>query len=250
MKLSFSIPAYNEEKNIWRCLDSIFQELKGKKYQVEIIVVDNNSTDRTAEIAKSYAGVRVVPETKKGLLYARERGYETATGDLIANVDADTILTPGWIDTVFQEFEENPNLVALSGPYVYYDLPPLVQMVTKFFYSFGYIVHRFNLLFGGNGTMLQGGNFVLRKTALDAIGGFNTDIAFYGEDTDIAVRMSTVGKIKFTYRLPMKTSGRRLAEEGVVTTGFRYAINHFWMLLFKKPFTVKYGDVRAPEKTT
>jgi glycosyltransferase involved in cell wall biosynthesis len=244
MKLSFSIPAYNEEENIWRCLDSVFKELKKNTIQAEVIVVDNNSTDRTAEIAQSYGGVRVVPEAKKGLLFARERGHLSSTGELLANIDADTILPDGWVKKVLDEFEKNHKLVALSGPHVYYDLPWPVRLVTKFFYAFGFAIHSLNILFGGNGTMLQGGNFVLRRSALDQIGGFDTTIPFYGEDTDIGRRMSTVGRIKFSFRLPMLTSGRRLAEEGVFTTGFRYAINHVWVLLFHRPFTMKYGDVR------
>ena len=248
MKLSFSIPAYNEEKDIWRCLDSIFQDIKGRNLDVEVIVVDNNSTDKTAAIANSYGGVRVVPEPQKGLLFARQRGFLSSTGDLLANIDADTILPPGWVQTVFEEFEKNPNLVALSGPYIYYDLSWPVQQVAKAFYAVGYVFHTIDILCGGHGTMLQGGNFVLRRNALDQIGGFDTTITFYGEDTDMAVRISKVGKLKFSFRLKMLTSGRRMMEEGVFTTGFRYAINHVWMLIFHRPFTMKYGDVRNPEK--
>ena len=53
MKLSFVIPAYNEEKYIGQCLQSIFDEMKGASHDVEIIVANNNSTDRTKEIALS-----------------------------------------------------------------------------------------------------------------------------------------------------------------------------------------------------
>ncbi len=248
MKLSFSIPAHNEEERIWRCLESVLRELKRGKYQAEIIVVDNASTDRTAEVARSYGGVQVVSEPTKGLLFARQRGYLSSHGELLANIDADTILTEGWIKTVIEEFDKDPNLVALSGPYIYYDLPWTARQATKAFYAVGMFFHYLSILFTGRGTMVQGGNFVLRRTALDKIGGFNTNISFYGEDTDIARRISQVGKIKFTFRLPMQTSGRRLAEEGVCVTGLRYAINHFWVLLSGKPFTKKYEDLRPPQK--
>ena len=248
MKLSFSIPAYNEEEHIWRCLDSIFRELKGKEYQTEVIVVDNASTDRTAEIANSYGGVKVVSESQKGLLFARQRGYLSSTGDLLANIDGDIMLTPGWVEKVMEEFEKDPKLVALSGPYIYYDSPFYVRFLAKGLYSFAFLIHLTSILFTGRGTMLQGGNFILRKGALDQIGGFNTEIPFYGEDTDIARRMSLVGKVKFSFRLTTLASGRRLMKEGVFTTGFRYAINHIWILVFHRPFTVKYGDVRTPQK--
>jgi hypothetical protein len=70
--------------------------------------------------------------------------------------------------------------------------------------------------------MVQGGNFVLRRDALKKIGGFNTAIAFYGEDTDIARRMSQVGSVKFTFGLKMYTSARRLKHEGIFTMAGRY----------------------------
>jgi cellulose synthase/poly-beta-1,6-N-acetylglucosamine synthase-like glycosyltransferase len=92
--------------------------------------------------------------------------------------------------------------------------------------------------------MLQGGNFIVRRSALEAIGGFNTDIDFYGEDTDIARRMQEAGRIKFTFRLPMLSSGRRMAKEGLIATGLRYAVNYMWILLFKRPFHTKSTDVR------
>ncbi len=92
--------------------------------------------------------------------------------------------------------------------------------------------------------MLQGGNFVLRRRALESVGGFDTDIEFYGEDTDIARRISKVGKVKFTFKLPMYTSGRQLKHEGTLRTAFKYATNYVYTLIFGKPLTAAYTDVR------
>ena len=64
--------------------------------------------------------------------------------------------------------------------------------------------------------MLQGGNFVVRRTALEEIGGYNPKFSFYGEDTDLARRLNSVGAVKFTFRLPALSSGRRLIEEGML----------------------------------
>ncbi|MFX0204256.1 MAG: glycosyltransferase family 2 protein, partial [Candidatus Hodarchaeota archaeon] len=148
MKLSFVIPAHNEKENIGQCLLSIMRELEGDSYNVEIIVVDNASTDSTGEIARRYPGVVVVDEQKKGLVVARQAGFERATGDLVANIDADTMLTPGWIEKVLREFEEDPNLVCLSGPLMYYDLSIWKRTLVKLFYglAFGiYLINRFAL---------------------------------------------------------------------------------------------------------
>jgi GT2 family glycosyltransferase len=92
--------------------------------------------------------------------------------------------------------------------------------------------------------MVQGGNFVLRREALEEIGGFNTAISFYGEDTDIARRILKVGKVKFTFDLRMFSSARRLKHEGMVTIAARYTINYFWTTFRKRPFTEQYIDIR------
>lgn len=244
MKLTFAIPAYNEEKQIGGCLESILKEMVGKNYDIEIIVVNNASSDRTSAVALSYPGVRVVDQPKKGLTWARHAGFLAAAGELIANIDADTRLPKGWLDRVFEEFSKNENLVALSGPYIYYDLSPLAKLGTKAFYFIGYLGYLFNHFILRRGAMLQGGNFIVKKSAMKKIGGHDLKIDFYGEDTDIAKRIQKVGRVKFTFDLPMYTSGRRLAKEGVVMTAIRYAINHVWVIFFKKPFSKKYNDIR------
>jgi glycosyltransferase involved in cell wall biosynthesis len=244
VKLSFVIPAYNEEKYIGQCLSSIQKELSGKDYDVEIIVVNNASTDQTHEVVSSFEGVKVVHESQKGLVSARRAGYAVSTGHLIANVDADTRLPKGWIDKVFSEFSQDENLAALSGPYLYYDLSWWRLGLVKFFYYAGFIYHALNHFIFRNGAMLQGGNFIVRRTHFEKAGEFNSQFDFYGEDTDVARRIQKVGKVKFTFSLPMYTSGRRLTKEGLLIAGTRYAINHFWVLLFKKPFTKTFKDVR------
>ena len=98
MKISFVIPAYNEEGYLGECLASVRRELARGRYDAEVIVVNNASTDKTAEIARSFPGVIVVDEPKKGLSQARHSGFAASSGDLIANVDADTILPKGWLD--------------------------------------------------------------------------------------------------------------------------------------------------------
>jgi len=245
MKLSFIIPAYNEEARLGQCLDSISREIENTPGDFEIIVVNNGSTDRTKEIALA-RGVRVVDEYNKGLTKARQAGYLAAAGDILANVDADNMLTSGWVSRVLAEFSKDDELVGLSGPVVFHDLSWLVNLQTKMFYYIGYLAYLLNHFIFKKGGMMQGGNFVVRKTALDKVGGFDTSIVFFGEDTDIARRLGKVGYVKFTFDLPILSSGRRLAQDGVVTTGWRYAVNYFWVLIFKKP----YHDKPAAEIRT
>jgi glycosyltransferase involved in cell wall biosynthesis len=244
IRLSFVIPAHNEEKYIARCLESVVEKAKKSGRDIEIIVVNNASTDRTREIILTFSEVKLIDEPKKGLPQARQAGFIAASGDLIANVDADSILPSFWIEKVFDYFSRNDKLVALSGPYVYYDLPKAKNFLVKAFYYPGYLFNRLNHFLFGKAAMLQGGNFILKRSALEKIGGFDTNIKFYGEDTDIARRIKEQGDTKFTYDLPMYTSARRLRKEGIVKMGAKYAANYFWTMIFKKPLTKNYQDVR------
>ena len=244
MRLSFVVPAYNEEAYLPACLESILAQTRELGEPVEIIVVNNASTDRTREVALGYAGVRVVDEPRKGLTFARQAGFAASTGELIANVDSDSRLTPGWVNQVLTAFAGEEDLVALSGPFVYYDLTPRQRVSVRVFYAAAFLVYALNRWVLRAGSMVQGGNFVLRRKALEQIGGFNTAIAFYGEDTDIARRMNLVGTVRFTFDLKMYSSARRLRQEGMMTIAARYTINYLWTTFRKKPFTREYVDIR------
>ena len=244
LQISLVIPAYNEEKYIGDCLE---YALRHKDFS-EIIVIDNASTDRTKAIVEKIAKehphsqgrLRVVTEMKKGLTRARERGRIEAKGDVIAYVDADTRMPEHWLQTVTNEFTKNPNLAVLSGPYIYHDIPRIQQQLIKILY--------WNILampiYWVVGYMTVGGNFAIRSSALESMGGFDTTIEFYGEDTNIARRASKHGKVKFMPSFHMYTSARRCEGLGVWKTGFIYITNFVSEVMFKKPVTKKYIDIR------
>ena len=146
--ISFVVPAYNEEKNLAWTLTAIIAEIKRSGCAAEVIVVNNASTDGTGELAASFPDVIVVDEPVKGLVQARRAGFLRASGRLIANVDADTIVTEGWLNRVLAEFQRHPDLVALSGPYIYYDVPKSTRFAVRAFYVMGYgfyVLNRFVL---------------------------------------------------------------------------------------------------------
>ena len=248
MRLSFVIPAYNEEASLPACLESILEQIRGLESSTEIIVVNNASSDRTPEVALRYTGVKVVDEPRKGLTYARQAGFAASSGELIANVDSDSRLTPGWVARVLREFERYPGMVALSGPLVYYDLTGLQRILVKVFYGVAYVTYALNRWVLRVGSMVQGGNFVVERRALQSIGGFNLGIAFYGEDTDIARRMHSVGEVRFTFGLKMYSSARRLQKEGILRTAWRYTLNYVWTTFMKRPYTEQYQDIREQPK--
>ena len=254
MRISFVVPAYNEEAYLPACLDAILAQTRTlpaglSADDIEIIVVNNASTDRTRDVALSYPGVTVVDEPRKGLTFARQAGFAASSGALIANVDADSRLTPGWLARVLTTFAEPtaPNklpLAALSGPILYYDLTPRQRVLVHVFYLTAWATYAMNRYILRVGSMVQGGNFVTSRAALEAIGGFNTAISFYGEDTDIARRLNEVGEVRFTFALKMFSSARRLKKEGMLTMAWRYGINYMWTTFFKRPYTETYIDIR------
>ncbi len=244
IKVSFVVPAYNEEACLPRTLEAIFAEIKRSRCPAEIIVVNNASTDKTRQTAETYSGVVVIDEPVKGLVPARSAGYHIARGDLIANIDADTIITERWLDKVLRAFAANQELVAMSGPLIYYDLSRHTRALVRAFYCGGYACYLLNRYVLRVGSMMQGGNFVVRRDALVRIGGFNLNFAFYGEDTELARRLSKVGGVDFAFSLSALSSGRRLIGEGVARIGLRYAMNFFWATFLKKPFTETWLDFR------
>ena len=252
MRLSFVVPAFNEEAYLPACLDSILEQTRALPAgSTEIIVVNNASTDRTREVALSYPGVILVDEHRKGLPFARQAGFAASSGALVAHVDSDSRLTPGWVAQVLAAFDADdartPHkqpLVALSGPVLYYDLTPRQRLLVHVFYLTAWTTYAINRYIPRVGSMVQGGNFITRRDALSSIGGFNTDIIFYGEDTDIARRLNAVGEVRFTFDLKMFSSARRLKNEGMLTMAARYSINYLWTTFFKRPFTQTHIDIR------
>ena len=244
IRISFVVPAYNEELLLPACLAAIRAEIERCGAAAEVIVVDNAITDRTSDVAAATPGVTLVHQPKKGLVQARSAGFEASSGALVANIDADTLLPPGWLDRVLAEFAADPGLVTVSGPYDYYDVPMHIRAAARLFYLVGFCTYSFNRWVMRVGSMVQGGNFVLKRDALIQAGGFDQSFTFYGEDTDIARRMNGVGRVKFTWALMAKSSGRRLRGDGLIMTGVRYSANYLWATYFRKPFTTAWNDYR------
>lgn len=245
MKISIVIPAYNEEKYIARTLESIVKNATAEL--LEIIVVDNACTDKTARVALAFPKVRVVDEPEKGLTRARQAGLAAASGEILAYLDADTLVDKHWFEILIQQFQNDDRLVCLSGPYRYYGHNPSGSRLVNVWYAFWIrIWHWFidRISNTEKGYVIMGGNFAAKKDALIKAGGFNTKIEFYGEDTDIARRLHLVGKVKFANEFWVKTSARRFNKEGLIRTAIRYLLNYLSVVVLKRPLTSKYSDIR------
>lgn len=237
-ELSIIIPAYNEEAYIGTCLEHAIAHADGLVH--EIIVVDNASTDRTAEIASSYTdrGVRVISESRKGPMWAREAGFRASTGSVVAFIDADTRMPPHWVRTVLNEFARSERTVCVSGPYEYYDKSRIFSAGTRLFWFGAYPLYLLT------GYMAIGGNLAIRRDTLERMHGFDTTIAFYGDDTDTARRAREFGEVKFLMSLRMPTSPRRFAGQGLGKTLYLYTKNFFSQVVHKRSATKDYIDIR------
>jgi glycosyltransferase involved in cell wall biosynthesis len=244
MTLAIIIPAYNEEALLGRCLAAVLAEVDRAGGDVEIVVVDNASTDGTRAVAERYR-VRVLSEPKRGIVEARHRGFVETSGELVANIDADTVMPAGWISHVRDQFASHPDLVALSGPVQFDGLPWWQQALVRAGYLFAYPFYLLVNEVLNLGSILQGGNFVFRREAWLAAGGYDRSIDFYGEDSDVARRLRNFGKVKWTFALPMVASGRRFLEAGFARSAVRYAANFLSMTFLGRPFDRTHTDIRT-----
>jgi glycosyltransferase involved in cell wall biosynthesis len=117
--ISVVVPTYNRASQLPVALESVInQSASASSY--EIIVVDNNSTDRTAEVAGRFARdhadrVRRILETRQGVAYARQTGIDAARGDVLAFFDDDVRVSCDWIATIQRWFREHPDVECLGG---------------------------------------------------------------------------------------------------------------------------------------
>ncbi len=210
-KISIVIPAYNEEKVIAQV---ITHALAQDYPNFEVIVIDNVSVDKTSEIAKTFP-VQVIYEPKKGLPAARECGRRFATGDIVANLDADCLPEKDWLSRAVKIFDR-PGVVAVSGPYDYYDGSRGLRCYYRLQQRYFLALTITNILFGrgARGGWITGGNNFIKLDTLRSLGGYDTSIEFWGEDVLMSKMLARVGRVVFDRNLIMKTSARRYMAPG------------------------------------
>ncbi|HTP57126.1 MAG TPA: glycosyltransferase family 2 protein [Candidatus Paceibacterota bacterium] len=239
MKVSIVIPAYNEEAYLGKTLEAALAQTHP---DLEVIVVNNNSTDRTAQVAARFPGVRLVFEPRHGILFARECGRRAATGDVVVSMDADCIPHPAWVVNAVRYFSD-PSVVAVSGPYDLYDAPSFFHWthLKSQQWIFPWLTRLLYRWFG-RGVIAMGGNTFARSSALAAIGGYNLNLKFYAEDMDTANRLATVGRVMYHNDVAIKTSARRYLKHGIMKIQYKYLMNYLWIVLFRKPFRNEFEE--------
>ncbi len=114
MRISLVIPAYNGASTLSALLDSVeAQDLPADQF--EVILVDDGSTDRSADVARRYPRLQLMTQENRGPGAARNCGTRAAEGDIIAYTDADCILPPDWLEKHVRLHEQYPELDGLCG---------------------------------------------------------------------------------------------------------------------------------------
>ena len=242
MTISVIVCAHNEERFIARCLHSVLAQTR---LPDEIILINNASTDGTGAVAASIPGVRVVDEPRKGLVVARERGRQEARADLLVYIDADCRAPLTWLERVAGRFEEDEDLIALSGNYRFYDWDWWGRtLVRAYDLTLGPATHVLVKYILRIGVVFYGGNFAVRRDALDRINGFDTTIEFHGEDTNLGRRLSRIGNVELRYDCFLYTSARRYNAMGKGAVFRLYVRNFVSELLHHRPKDTVHLDVR------
>lgn len=231
MLVSVVVPAYNEENYVGKCLEALAAQVH-PGFDLEIIVVDNGSTDRTADVARLY-GARVVDQPRRGVAHARQAGFEAARGEIIASTDADSAPPPDWLHSLVTELLRHPGVLGVYGPARVLDGTRFEDLGVCYL---GAAVMALSKLLG-RPTFL-GVNFAVWREAWVRVGGFDTSWQS-AEDNYLSRQLSRIGKVRFCPGIRVPTSARR-RQQGIPAMMLHTARNYtrvFWLDLPPLPYS-------------
>ncbi|TPW70076.1 glycosyltransferase family 2 protein [Schumannella sp. 10F1B-5-1] len=211
--VSIVIPAYNEESTIADCVAAALEQTTPAH---EILVVDNLSTDRTAAIVEALqashpdAPVRLLKQdAAQGLIPTRDFGLDAATGDVLARIDADSVLEPDWVAQAQRIFSDE-TVGAATGPVAYYDMP-----LRRFGHRADDRVRRAILRLADDYHFLFGSNMALRASAWRDIRAHvcRDEADEFHEDIDLSIHLFERGhRVVYDSDLVAGMSARRLDD--------------------------------------
>jgi peptidoglycan/xylan/chitin deacetylase (PgdA/CDA1 family) len=241
VKVSVVVPARNEEQLLPFCLDSLKRQTFSLPY--EVIVVDNASQDRTAGVAREM-GARVEFEPHRGVTWARQKGLEASRGEVLAYVDADSRVPPDWLERLWDTLDRNPRAAAVSGGILFSRGRNWQGNLHRWSNALTLFGDKSLRLVCGKTGSLWGANFAARRNALIKAGGFNKNILFYGDDTELSLRLRKVGQIKFEKKIVVESSPRRFERGNSLRTAGMIA----WTFIRLVVTDGRWANGRRPPK--
>ncbi|SDU90500.1 Glycosyltransferase involved in cell wall bisynthesis [Microlunatus sagamiharensis] len=241
LRFSVVVPAHDEAADLGAALDALLAQDLDASY--EVLVVDNASTDATAEVARS-RGVRVVPEPRLGVCQARQTGVEAARGEVVASTDADSVVPHDWLSRIDATLRADPRLVAVAGPCRYADPPWWAAVFPPAF--FVVVDH----LHAGTGRLLYltATNVAFRR---EGFPGYDVRLTQGGDEVDLRRRLQAWGPVAWDGRLVVDTSSRRmdfgLAHTVIVSFGYHYGLNYALGRLLRRRVLGPAPAIRADQ---
>ncbi|QIZ98332.1 glycosyltransferase family 2 protein [Leifsonia sp. PS1209] len=196
------IPALNDSEMLARCLDDLAAQLRPAD---EIIVVDNGSTDDTAAVARS-KGATVIEQSQRGIWPAASTGYDAASTDIIARLDADSRPPVDWLLHIEAEFVDDPDIGVLTGPGIFYDGNTLIAGLGQTLYIGGYF---WSMEIWLGHPPIFGSNFAMRRTVWEGVRGrVHRGMREIHDDLDLAIHLDPSQVVRYDERLTVGISAR------------------------------------------
>jgi glycosyltransferase involved in cell wall biosynthesis len=240
--VSIVIPVRNGADLIQNCLDSVFAQ---DYPHFEVIVVDNDSTDRTTNIVSEFP-VKLVIETNPGAYLARNSGIKHAQGEIIAFTDADCTLQINWLTEIVNCFTEK-GIGGVGGNLL--PLKPIGQVAE--FLSFGKLrlYHSLgkSVVKPDNNCFLSGAlgsaNMAFRRSVLEELNNFDPELSYFGGDYDLSWRLQKLG-FKLIYHPEALVYHQMRGTVKSMIHQFYYFGKGMPLLLKKQPGNFSYLQIK------
>jgi glycosyltransferase involved in cell wall biosynthesis len=216
--VSVIVPTLNEEQTVINLLKS----LNSQYYEnLEVIIIDGGSRDKTVEVAKKH-GAKVLVYEGLSEFASRNVGAEIANGDILIFTCADIIFPQDLLKKIIDKFEKDPQLIALSGPGVPYDAPLKGSLLYAVYNIFRFLLSKLPKKLQCFSTST---NFLaVRRTAFEKTGGFDPwDI---NADGLMGRKLLKMGKVKFSLDTFVYISARRMKKMGFI----KFVLHYLYIL--------------------
>ncbi|EYT65356.1 glycosyl transferase family 2 [Dietzia sp. UCD-THP] len=217
MRLSVVVPVLDDAHELAGCLAALRSQTRPPD---EIVVVDNGCADTSADVARE-AGARVVSEPVRGIPSATATGYDAASGDVIARLDADSRPGPDWMQRIESAFAQDPGLVAISGPGEFIGLSGWRARAAQLLYMDAYF---FSVGAAMAHPVLFGSNLAMRREAWERVrDGVDRSDPELHDDIDLSFQFGADDRLRVDRSLTVGISARPFDDPAAMRRRFSRA---------------------------